>query len=353
MKSEEGKQKMAAVTKKQPKVGELATLIGVSASTVSKVINGRPGVSDETRRKVESLLEENGYSRSLVSTKTSQTIELVVEYVENNGTIEFIKNASSWALQHGIGITVSQTDLGKRREECFRGIIERNPLGVVVQMSSISAKAKELLRARNIPYVIIDPTNTVEDDDMSVSVDNWTGEFLAVQHLIDLGHRNIGIITGQIDTQSAIARYAGYVAALGKNGITLNPALVKHSDYRSELGYKAARALLNLPEPPTAIVAPNDLIAVTVYHAARELGLALPTQLSVVGFDDVYPAQDLYPSLTTVNQPFDLVVTKALDMIMAVQQGQEVEKHVIFPTQLIVRESTVAPANALNTAKGK
>jgi LacI family transcriptional regulator len=331
---------MAGKVKDAPKVGELAALVGVSPSTVSKVINGRPGVSDQTRRKIETLLAQKGYSHPLVSTKTSQTIELVVEYVENNGTIEFIRNASTWALQHGIGITVSQTDFGRKREECFRGIVDRNPLGVVVQMSSISMKAKKLLRARSIPYVIIDPIDTVADDDMSVSVDNWTGEFQAVQHLIDLGHRDIGIITGPIDTQSAVARYTGYVAALEKNGVSLNPAFVRHSDYRSELGRKAAHELLSLSRPPTAVVACNDLTAVSVYRVAHELGIALPSQLSIIGFDDVYPARDLYPALTTVNQPFDHVVTKALDMIVAVREGRDVEKHVIFPTKLVVRESS-------------
>ena len=174
------------------KVGDLAKIAGVSPSTVSKVINGRPGISDETRRQVEQVLREHDYSRPLVSTKLSPTIELVVEYIAHNGTMELIKHASHWAQQAGLAITVTQTNHGEATESCFRGIIDRNPQGVIMQqMGGLTTQAKSLLKSRSIPVVIIDPIDTVDSDVMSVSIDNWTAGYQAGKHLLSLGHRRI------------------------------------------------------------------------------------------------------------------------------------------------------------------
>ena len=185
------------------KVGELAKIAGVSASTVSKVINGRPGISDETRRQVEQILKDHGYSRPLVNTKLSPTIELVVEYIEHNGTMELIKYASYWAQQAGLAITVTQTNHGDATEDCFRGIIDRNPQGVIMQqMGGLTTQAKSLLKSRSIPVVIIDPIDTVDSDVMSVSIDNWTAGYQAGKHLLSLGHRRIAVIRGPANLQT-------------------------------------------------------------------------------------------------------------------------------------------------------
>ena len=319
----------------------MAKLAGVSSSTVSKVINGRPGVSEETRQSVEAVLADSGYSHPLVSTKVSQTIELVVEYIENNGTIEMIKNASHWALERGCALTVTQTDFGRRRDECFRGIIDRNPLGVIVQMFDMTNEEETLLQSRNIPIVIVDPVAPIGSNEMGISIDNWTGGFQATEHLMSLGHRRIAVITGPMGTQSAVARYGGYVAALMRAGLDVDRQLIASGDYLPDRGYKAACELLDRDDPPTAIFACNDLTAVNVYRAARKRHIVLGEQLSVVGFDNVYPAQYLMPSLTTVNQPFNLIAKKAVDMIIAVRNGEEVERHVVLPTSLVIRESTV------------
>lgn len=122
----------------KPRITELAKKAGVSPSTISKVINGRTGVSDETRKKVEEVLLKSGREYSLVSTKVSPTIELLVDYVANNGTIEMITYASRWAQREGLALTVAQTDNGKKRDECLRGIVDRNPLGVISQMSDLT-----------------------------------------------------------------------------------------------------------------------------------------------------------------------------------------------------------------------
>ncbi|KAA8815548.1 LacI family transcriptional regulator [Bifidobacterium callitrichos] len=340
------------------KVSELAQLIGVSASTVSKVINGRPGVSDETRRQVEKVLHEHGYSRPLVSTKLSPTIELVVEYIAHNGTMELIKYASYWAQQAGLAITVTQTNNGDATEECFRGIIDRNPQGVILQqMGGLNDLAKSLLRTRNIPVVVIDPIDTVDTDVMSVAIDNWTAGYQAARHLLSLGHRRIGVIRGPKSLQTGLARYSGFEAALEQAHVPLPEAYVRQGDYfPAESSYQAACELIEMGDGsgasdddlprPTAIFCCNDLSAVSAYRAAREHGLHLPDDLSVMGFDDIFPSEYLMPSLTSVHQPFSEIAQRAVQMIVDTREDRSTEMHVILPTRVVPRESTVPPREA-------
>lgn len=296
------------------KVSELAKLAGVSPATVSKVINGRSGISEETRAAVEAILKQHGYSRPLVSTKVSPTIELVVEYIEHNGTMELIRYASHWAQQLG----------------------------------GLDDEIKGLLRSRGIPLVVIDPIIPVDDDVMGVSIDNWSAGYQAAQHLIDLGHTRIGVIRGLPTAQSSVARYGGMLAAFDHAGIPLQPQLEAEGDYLPERGYAAACTLLDLDPGlrPTAILACNDLTAVSIYRAARERGIDLPSQLSVIGFDDVYPAQYLKPSLTTIHQPFDEIGRRAVQLILDTRENRPTDRHVILPAHLVRRESTVAAAGA-------
>ncbi len=299
---------------KKPRVSEIAKLAGVSTATVSKVINGREGVSSSTRARIEKIMEESGYSKSLVTTKTSQTIELVLTEVMANGINAMIAETSEYVKSMPIGITITQTGRGKRSEESFREILNRNPLGVILLLSNATEREKTLLRSRNIPFVIIDSIGEGSQDTLGVGIDNWTGGLIATEHLIKLGHQRIGIITGPQNAESAQARYSGYATALRRAGIQLDPELVAYGDYMPERGYECACQLLDLP-----------------------------ADLSVVGFDNVYPAQYLYPALTTISQPFDMIARKAVDMILDARAGSVADHYLILPTRLVVRESTTAP----------
>ncbi|MUH59066.1 LacI family DNA-binding transcriptional regulator [Bifidobacterium canis] len=325
------------------KVQELARLAGVSPSTVSKVINGRSGISEETRKAVEKVMQEHGYSKPLVTTKLSPTIELVVEYIEHNGTMELIKYASYWAQQAGLAITVTQSEHGEASENVFRGIIDRNPQGVILQqMTGLNERAKALLQARDIPVVIIDPVDTVDDDVMSVAIDNWTAGYQAGKHLLSLGHRKIGIIRGPLRMQTALARFNGFVSALQQSNVSLPDEYVRNGDYfPAETSYRGACELLELPEPPTAMFCCNDLSALNAYRAAREHGVQLPDQLSVMGFDDIFPAANVTPSLSSVHQPFNQIAQRAVQMIVDTRNGRATDKHVIYPTHVVARDSTI------------
>lgn len=218
---------------KKPRVSEIAKLAGVSTATVSKVINGREGVSSSTRARIEKIMEESGYSKSLVTTKTSQTIELVLTEVMANGINAMIAETSKYVKSMPIGITITQTGRGKRSEESFREILNRNPLGIILLLSNATEREKTLLRSRNIPFVIIDSIGEGSQDTLGVGIDNWTGGLIATEHLIKLGHQRIGIITGPQNAESAQARYSGYATALRRAGIQLDPELVAYGRLRS------------------------------------------------------------------------------------------------------------------------
>lgn len=342
---------MVTMGNRAVRIADIAREAKVSASTISKVLNGRPGVSQSTRDAVESLLAASGYRKPLVATKTSSTMELVVTEVANNGTMEMIRETAGYARQRGIGMTITCTGRvggGEGRkgvDECLRGVIDRNPLGVVLLLSDITAQEESLLSSRAIPYVIVDPVGQVSADALGVGIDNWTSGLNATEYLLSLGHTRIGVITGPQQAQSSQARLSGYMAALQRRGIEVDWELIAVGDYLPDRAFAAACTLLDLPKRkrPTAIFAFNDLSAVSVYRAARQRGIDLPERLSVIGFDDVYPAAYLHPALTTVTQPFALIARRAMDLILDARAGQCVQRYHILPTQLKVRDSCAAP----------
>lgn len=340
----EGKDTTKRTGNETMKVSDLAAIAGVSPSTVSKVINGRAGIADDTRRRVEKVMAQYGYFKPLVSTKLSQTIELVIDDVAYNGSVDLIKHASYWAQQVDFALTVTQTDGGKETGHCLRGILDRNPMGVIVrQPIPMTSAEKNLLESRNIPLVIIDPFLPADDDAMWISTDKWTGGFQIAQMLISMGHTRIGIINGEEEAQSTIAQYGGFLAATHHAGIAPMGELVKTNVISLQDGYRAAKELLDLDEPPTAIVADSDQIAVSVYRAAQERGIAIPDQLSVIGFDNVYPSEYLAPPLTTVDQSFNTIARKAIEMIIDTRRDRPVERHIVLPVKTVKRDSVAKP----------
>ncbi|MCI1984348.1 MAG: substrate-binding domain-containing protein [Bifidobacteriaceae bacterium] len=325
------------------RVADIAEAAGVSIGTVSKVINGRRGVSLATRERVEKVLTAIGYEKPLVSTKTNQTIEFVVPSLENNGSFELVRELTYEAQSELIGVTVNRIRSGDDPKQHFASILDRNPLGVVLLLSDNVAKERKLLASRDVPCIVINPVRRLADDTMTIDIDNWSGGILATRHLIDLGHTRIGAITGPVDISSSIARAAGYENALKRAGITPDPSLMVRGNYLSDTSYAAACKLLDMKNRPTAIFAFNDLSAVSLYKAAGERGIKIPEELSVVGFDDVFPAQYLSPELTTVNQPFRAIARKAIEMILESRSGTLEEHTAILPTHLVVRGSTTVP----------
>ncbi|WP_411094368.1 LacI family DNA-binding transcriptional regulator [Streptomyces sp. 021-3] len=326
-------------------LAQVAQRAGVSISTVSKVLNGRQDVAAPTRIKVERLLEAHAYRRTTRSAHEAPLIEIVFHELESIWAMELIRGVENVAKTHGAGVVL--TESGTRHApgpEWMEAMLQRRPLGVVLVFSALPGEVKEQLRARSIPFVIIDPAGDPDPDVPSVGSANWNGGLAATRHLIECGHRRIGVITGPEDMLCSRARLDGYRSAMTMAGLEVDPALILFGDFHVEGGYDRATEMLSRPRPPTAIFAGSDLQALGVLEAARVHGLRVPHDLSVVGYDDVSLARWASPALTTIHQPLRQMAEEATQMLLRLRDKEPVSTRLELATSLVVRKSTGAPA---------
>ncbi|MEV0123714.1 LacI family DNA-binding transcriptional regulator [Streptomyces sp. NPDC050703] len=325
-------------------LAQVAQRAGVSISTVSKVLNGRQDVAPPTRVKVERLLEAHAYRRTTRSAHEAPLIEIVFHELESIWAMELIRGVENVAKAHGAGVVL--TESGTRHSpgpDWLEAMLQRRPLGVVLVFSALPGAVKQQLQARSIPFVIIDPAGDPNPDVPSVGSANWNGGLAATRHLIECGHRRIGIITGPEDLLCSRARLDGYRSAMAMAGLEVDPGLVLFGDFHVEGGYDRAAELLSLPRPPTAVFAGSDLQALGVLEAARVHGLRVPHDLSVVGYDDVPIARWASPALTTVHQPLRRMAEEATQMLMRLRAREPVSTRLELATSLVVRKSTAPP----------
>ncbi|MFI0239892.1 LacI family DNA-binding transcriptional regulator [Streptomyces sp. NPDC016845] len=326
-------------------LAQVAQEAGVSISTVSKVLNGRQDVAGRTRVKVERLLEEHAYRRTTRAAREAPLIELVFHELESVWALELIRGVEKVAKAHQASVVL--TESGTRQApgpEWIEGVLQRRPRGVVLVFSALPTEVKQRLRSRSIPFVIIDPAGDPDPDVPSVGSANWNGGLVATRHLIELGHRRIGIITGPGDMLCSLARLDGYRSALSMAGLPADPALVRYGDFHVEGGRERAVDLLDRDDPPTAIFAGSDLQALGALEAARLRGLRVPEDLSIVGYDDVPLAQWSSPALTTVHQPLRQMAEEAVQMLMRLRVREPVTTRLELATSLVVRKSTAPPS---------
>lgn len=326
-------------------LAQVAEKAGVSISTVSKVLNGRQDVAAPTRVKVERLLETHAYRRTARSSREAPLIEIVFHELDSIWAMELIRGVENVAKAHQASVVL--TESGTRHSpapDWVEGVLQRRPIGVVLVFSALPQEVKQQLRARSIPFVIIDPAGDPDPDVPSVGSANWNGGLAATRHLIELGHRRIGIITGPEDMLCSLARLDGYRSAMSMAGLEAGPGLVRYGDFHVEGGFDRAMEMFRLPEPPTAIFAGSDLQALGVLEAARVNGLRVPHDLSVVGYDDVPVARWSSPALTTVHQPLRQMAEEAAQMLLRLRTEEPSATRLELATSLVVRNSTAAPA---------
>lgn len=324
---------------------QVAAEAGVSVSTVSKVLNGRYGVASQTSEVVVEVVNRLGYEASLVarSLRNSRTnvIGVLVADFEPFST-EVLKGAAD-ALR-GSGFELVAYSAGGRIDEHVgweRRYLSR-VMGTLVDGALLVTPTVTDVQYDG-PIVAVDP-HTGPSSLPTVASDNLQGARLGVDHLLDLGHRRIGMVTGRPDLISAQLRERGYREALAAAGIPVDEALLRLGAFESETGRTAARELLLLPDPPTAIFAANDLSAMATLEVAAELGVDVPRRLSVVGFDNIPESALAQPPLTTVQQPIRQMGHDAAVMLMALIAGEELaETHVTLATTLVRRLSAAAP----------
>jgi LacI family xylobiose transport system transcriptional regulator len=343
-----------AVTATRATLAEVAAQAGVSISTVSKVLNGRTGVSEDTRARIETLLTDHRYNRRNPGPNHAPLIEVLCFEIDSSWAAEALASIERVARRHGVGVVVSGTnDRQKPDLGWMDGVLNRRPVGVVLVASSLLPEQMAQLRSRNIGFVLLGPAGHVPADVPTIGSADWSGAYAATRHLIELGHTDIGIITGPDDMMAATARLSGFRAALEGAGLTLRPECLRRGEFHHSDGITQGRALLSLPEPPTAVFASSDVHALGVYEAARALGFAIPAQLSVVGFDDVKVARWAGPALTTIRVPIADMAEQAVEVVLAVRDGRApAVTRVDMATTLVVRDSTgPVPGDAAKVAE--
>src|SRR4051794_30505384 len=270
-------------------ISYIADAAGVSVPTVSKVVNGRADVAPGTRARVEELLREYGYQRRTRSRDPrAELLDVVFNELESPWAMEIVKGVEEVARENGLGVVLSAREgPGALGRSWIDAVASRRSAGLILVVSDLSGEAASRLTARGVPFVIVDPAGEPGPDVPSVGATNWNGGVSATRHLLELGHRRVGMIGGPAGRLGPRARGDGYRAALETAGLAVDPQLVRWGDFHVEAGYEHGRALLSGLERPTAIFAGSDLQAFGVYEAARQLGIHVPSGLSVIGFDDL------------------------------------------------------------------
>lgn len=323
-------------------LAEVARAAGVSLPTVSKVLNGRADVAAGTRARVEAVLDSQGYRRRPAGAP-APLLELVFHELDSVWSMELVRGVEAVAAEAGASVVLTRS--GTRHSpgpEWLDGVLRRRPLGVVLVFGSLDAALKQRLRSRDIPFAIVDPAGDPEPDVPSVGSTNWQGGVLATQHLLDLGHRRIAVITGPADMACSVARLAGHRSALARAGLPTDLDLERFGDFHVEGGRRHALELLGRTDRPTAVFAGSDLQAIGTLDAARTLGLTVPGDVSVVGYDDVPVARWSAPALTTVHQPLEQMAAEAARIVL--RQRADTSLRVELGVHLVVRASTAAPA---------
>ncbi|MBT8226545.1 MAG: substrate-binding domain-containing protein [Dactylosporangium sp.] len=330
--------------RKRLTVAAIALLAGVSAPTVSRVLNGQTGVSVDTRRRVEAILREHGYRRP-ESTDPLALLELVFHALDSLWALALIQGVEQVARDHDLAVVLTEM---QGRLTPGRGwteqVLSRRPTGVIAVLSDLTIHQQSQLATRSIPLVVLDPTGEPLHQTPSIGATNYSGAMVATRHLLELGHRRIGMLAGNTRWPFCRARLDGFQATMDAAGVAVDPQLVRVGSLYVDGGLREGAELLRLPTPPTAVFTTNDLQAHGMYEAARRAGVRIPQDLSVVGFDDLPFSQWAGPPMTTVRQPLTLMGATAARMIVSLAAGERLDQHrVELSTDLVVRQSTAAP----------
>jgi DNA-binding LacI/PurR family transcriptional regulator len=329
-------------------IATIAGEVGVSITTVSKVLNGRADVSPETRARVEASLERHRYRRRgrRQPTGTGQ-VDLVFHEFDSVWAMQIIHGVEAVARAAGVDVVVSQLD-GRHHpsRQWVDAVLARRPLGVVFVLCHLTQPQQRQLLRRRIPFVVVDTDSATSASVPTVGSNNWNGGLLATKHLLELGHRRIAVISGPEDVLCSQARVAGFRSAHDEAGIPVDPDLVRYGKFAAHAGSEHATELLSRPDRPTAIFAGSDMQALGVIRAARRLGLRVPEDLSVIGYDNLPVAAWSDPALTTVNQPLRNMAGTATRMLLDLAAGVDVpNSRIDLVTELVVRETTAPPAH--------
>ncbi|MGW8249837.1 MAG: LacI family DNA-binding transcriptional regulator [Anaerolineales bacterium] len=332
-------------------IRDVAKKAGVGLGTVSRVINESPKVSEATRLRVLQAIRELNYvpnptARRLSMGKTL-VIAVIVPFFTRPAQLERLRGIENTLVESDYDLIIYNIETVQRRDACIQELPRKERADGVI-LISLSPRNEDLpyLVHTDIPIVLVDANHPSLNMLNRVIVEDVQGGRMATQHLIDLGHKRIGYISDFLDNPfnftSSRDRYNGYRQALTAAGITFQPELHRQGEHGRYEAYCLALEVLALPQPPTAIFAASDTQAMGVLQAARELGLHIPQDLSVIGYDDIEVAE--YLGLTTMRQRLYDSGQRGVELLLEILHNPNAKpKCEVMPTELIIRETTAPP----------
>ena len=332
-------------------IRDVARIAGVSTATVSRVINSPEKVGIKTRERVSRAMDVCRYKYNALArgfaTRRSHTLGLIVPTITNPIFAESTRGVQDFANEQGYQVILGNSDYQYEKEAKMVEVLqERQVEGLIITTTNLKGDTLKSLLDDRFPFVLL--YSTVRRGPISaVGVDNFLGGYRATEHLIHFHHRRIAMLAGAFNySDRSFHRWHGYKRCLKDNHIPYDPDLVLKTEYSLARGREGVKSLLSLKDPPTAVFCSNDFLALGVMEGAREIGIKLPEDLSVVGFDDMEIASFLTPSLTTISQPaYEMGKTGAEVLLHHLGKKSYKPVHKILKTNLVIRESTtIAPS---------
>lgn len=325
-------------------VRAIAEDTGVSIATVSRVLNNHVNVAPRTRELVlEAIARRRAEARrhNPAHGSAGQAVYIRCPYVLTDYFGIIVSSIAETLARHGHPAVLNAGE-AQRTARVLAGLPDRSDIGsAILLLPPESSDELVALRRSGFPFVVLDPRTALPRDVATVSAAHFSGARAVTAHLVDLGHRRIGVIGGPADWQSSDGRLAGHRAVMSAVGLLPDRAILRDVPATVDAGYAAACELLDLRERPTALVGFNDKVAVGALRAAHERGLRVPEDLSVTGFDDIDLSTATRPQLTTVRQPLQEMGRMAVSLLQRLLDQHDSEAlHVELATELVVRHST-------------
>ena len=336
---------MSGVRGQRVTVRDLAAETGVSIATVSRVLNNQAHVAPHTRELVQAAAERlSGQAprpRTAAARVAQGAVYLRCPYLLTDYFGLIVSSIAETLELHGRPVLLNAGESAQQAAVLPTLASRPGISGAIIVLPPEPSEQLVDLRARGFPFVVVDPRVPMPRDIAAVSAAHFAGARSITRHLVDLGHRRVGVMAGPHNWLASDARLAGHASALANVGVLPDPALIRSGEATAQFGYHAAGELLDLPQRPSALIGFNDKVAVGALTAAAQRGLRVPEELSIAGFDDIDLAQATRPLLTTVRQPLQEMGRLAVSLLIRLIERHRLDAlHVELATELVVRDST-------------
>ncbi|MBU3179923.1 LacI family DNA-binding transcriptional regulator [Clostridium psychrophilum] len=326
-------------------IKDVAREAGVSIATVSRVLNDIDVVNEDTKKKVKDAIKKLSYRPNIVArslkTQKSSTIGIIIPDISNEFYPEIVRGCEDVANIYNYNIMLCNADLDVEKEmESLRILKEKMIDGVIYMSNSIESNVISLIKELEMPVVLVETTDE-QGIFPSVAIDNVQAASDAVEYLINKGNKKIAYVGSSIDKVNALSkRYTGYAKGLSKMGIDLDDELVYLGGVKARDGYEGINTILDKGKKIDAVFCNSDEIAMGVINALRDKSINVPSDVDVMGFDDIYSASVFYPKLTTVAQPmYDMGSVSMRMLIKSINNIEGDEKHFVLPYRIVERDS--------------